>query len=106
MLMMNKIVRRDSDKLEDLPNVGACVAEDLRRLGIHTARALRGRDPYALYHRLNRTTGVRHDPCVLDTFIAVVDFVGGAPARPWWSYTEQRKRVLADRGEDGNRDGS
>jgi DNA transformation protein len=81
--------------LEDLPNVGKAIAADLRRIGIRTPDALAGRDPYALYDALNRATGVRHDPCVLDTFIAVVRFVDGAPARPWWHYTAERKRALA-----------
>jgi hypothetical protein len=82
-------------ELEDLPNVGKAVAADLRLIGIRTPRALAGRDPYALYAALNRKTGTRHDPCVLDTFIAAVRFVDGAPARPWWHYTAERKRTLA-----------
>ena len=83
--------------LEDLPNVGPAVAADLRLIGIRAPGALAGRDPYALYEALNRATGVRHDPCVLDTFIAVVRFMDGAPAQPWWKYTAERKRVLAAR---------
>jgi nucleotidyltransferase/DNA polymerase involved in DNA repair len=92
---MKKTVRRDSTSLEDLPNVGKSVAADFRRLGVRTPRDLRGRDPYALYAALNRATGTRHDPCVLDTFIAAVRYVEGAPARPWWKYTQERKRTLA-----------
>ena len=84
--------------LEDLPNVGPSVAADLRRIGIRTPQALAGRDPYALYTKLNRVTGTRHDPCVLDTFIAAVRFMEGAPAAPWWHYTAERKAALAARG--------
>ena len=94
---MTKIIRRDSAALEDLPNVGKSVAADLRRIGVRAPRDLAGRDPYALYDRLNRITGARHDPCVLDTFIAAVRYVEGAPARPWWHYTAERKRTLAAR---------
>jgi hypothetical protein len=83
--------------LEDLPNVGKAVAADFRALGIRKPAQLNGRDPYALYDRLNRVTGVRHDPCLLDTFIAAVRFVGGGPAKPWWAYTAERKRTLAAR---------
>ena len=86
---------RDVARLEDLPNVGPAVAADLRAIGITRPAQLAGRDPYALYEALNRHTGVRHDPCVLDTFIAVVRFVEGAPAKPWWAYTPERKRTLA-----------
>lgn len=92
---MPKTVRRDSTALEDLPNVGPAIAADLRRLRIRTPQALRGGDPLALYEKLNRVTGTRHDPCVLDTFIAIVRYVDGAPARPWWHYTAERKRMLA-----------
>jgi predicted flap endonuclease-1-like 5' DNA nuclease len=81
--------------LEDIPNVGPSIAGDLRRLGIRAPRELAGRDPYALYETLNRATGTRHDPCLLDTFIAAVRFMEGAPARPWWKYTAERKRTLA-----------
>jgi hypothetical protein len=83
--------------LEDLPNVGKAVAADLRRIGILAPRDLAGRDPYVLYEALNRATGVRHDPCMLDTFIAVVRFVDGGPAQPWWAYTAERKRTLGQR---------
>jgi hypothetical protein len=93
--MKTKPRRIDVTLLEDLPNVGPAVAADFVRLGIRTPRALAGRDPYALYDELNRITGTRHDPCVLDTFIAAVRFMDGAPARPWWKYTAERKRTLA-----------
>jgi hypothetical protein len=83
--------------LEDLPNVGKAIAADLRCIGVRTPAQLRGKDPFALYDKLNRATGVRHDPCVLDTFIAVVRFVEGGPARPWWVYTSERKMALAKR---------
>ena len=81
--------------LEDLPNVGTLIAGDLRRIGIRAPQSLAGRDPYALYDELNRVSGVRHDPCVLDTFIAAVRFMEGAPAVPWWHYTAERKAPLA-----------
>jgi len=81
--------------LEDIPNVGKSVAGDLRRIGIRAPRELAGRDPWLLYDTLNRVTGMRHDPCLLDTFIAAVDFMQGAPARPWWHYTAGRKAAQA-----------
>jgi len=84
-------------KLEDLPNVGKSIAADLRLVGIREPAELMRKDPYALYDRLNRVTGLRHDPCVLDTFIAVVRFVEGGPPHPWWAYTAERKRTLLKR---------
>ena len=83
----------ECERLEQLPNIGPAIAADLRLLGIGHPRELAGRDPFALYQQLGHATGKRQDPCVLDTFIAATDFMRGAPPRPWWSYTAQRKRV-------------
>jgi hypothetical protein len=79
--------------LEDLPNIGPSIAADLRLIGIHTPHELKGRDAFVLYQKLNAATGTRHDPCVLDTFMAAVDFMSGAAAAPWWAYTAQRKAL-------------
>jgi hypothetical protein len=84
-------------RLEDLPNVGPSIADDLRQLKIQKPEDLVGRDPYEMYDELCRLTGQRHDPCLLDTFIAAVRFMGGAPEKPWWKYTAERKRALAAR---------
>jgi len=80
--------------LEQLPNVGPAMAADLRLLGIHRPQALKGRDGLQLYHALCEATGHRHDPCVLDTLLAVVDFMHGAPPAPWWTYTARRKAMV------------
>ena len=92
---------QDAAALEDIPNVGPAVAADLRRLGITAPADLLGRDPYALYEDLCEITGQRHDPCLLDTFIAAVRYMEGAPKRPWWKYTAERKRELSARREAG-----
>lgn len=89
--------REEIARLEDIPNVGPAVAADLRRLGITSPADLPGRDPSALHEELCRITGQRHDPCLLDTFIAAVRFMEGEPKEPWWHYTAQRKRELAAR---------
>ena len=87
----------DAAALEDIPNVGPAVAADLRQLGITSSADLVGRDPYSMYNDLCRITGQRHDPCLLDTFIAAVRFMEGEPKKPWWKYTTERKRELAAR---------
>lgn len=81
-------------QLEQLPNVGKATAGDLRLLGIDEPQALIGRDPYALYDALCTITKQRHDPCMIDVFIAVVRFMEGAPSTPWWKYTPERKAEL------------
>lgn len=82
---------RDAKKLSDIPNIGPAVVRDLNMLGIHLPNDLLDKDPHILYIKLSTITGVRHDPCVLDTFIAAVDFMNGAEAKPWWWYTKGRK---------------
>lgn len=79
-------------RLTDIPNVGPAMAADLRLLGIAAPMDLHGQDPTALYLRLCRLTEARHDPCVLDSLMAAVAFIEADDARPWWAFTEQRKR--------------
>lgn len=86
----------DVERLEDLPNVGPAVASKLRRIDIETPSDLIGRDPYQMFEELAARTSSRSDPCLLDVFIAVTRFVSGEPARPWWSYTAERKMRLGE----------
>ena len=81
----------DVVQFEDIPNIGPAMTADFRLLGLADPDALIGRDPYALYDELCARTGVRHDPCVIDTFISAVRFMEGAPPHPWWHYTAERK---------------
>jgi hypothetical protein len=87
----DKVRRSQIQKLTDLPNVGPATAGDLRLLGIDKPEQLAGRNAYSLYQHLCDITQVRHDPCVLDVFLSLVDFANGAPARAWWHYSAQRK---------------
>jgi len=82
------------ETLEQLPNIGPALAADLRLIGITHPRELSSKDAFALYQQLCTATGQRHDPCVLDTFMAATDFMRGAPAAPWWHYTAQRKAMF------------
>ena len=85
-------VRREAVRmLTDLPNVGPATAGDLRLLGIDTPPQLVGRDAWALYAELCLITQQQHDPCVIDVFLSITDFMHGGEARPWWHYTAQRK---------------
>ncbi|PWF48378.1 helix-hairpin-helix domain-containing protein [Massilia glaciei] len=90
----SKVDRNKLERLEQLPNIGKACAADLRQLGIETPQGLIGRNACDLYEELCIVTGVRHDPCMLDTFMSIVSFMEGGPALPWWSFTEQRKRML------------
>ncbi len=76
----------------DIPNVGKKIAGYLKVLEINRPDQLRGTDPFVLYTRLCEKQNQRYDPCLLDTFMAAVDFMNGAEARPWWRYTAERKK--------------
>lgn len=86
-----KVVRETTKKLTDLPNIGKLLAKDLERIGIYTPETLKGKEPYALYQRLCEVTGKRQDPCVLDIFISITDFMNGGEPKVWWDYTAERK---------------
>ena len=90
---MKARLAKDAVRLEDIPNIGTALAEDLRQIGIVNPLDLKGKDGMELYHTLNRKTGARHDPCVADTFLAAVDFMNGGKAKPWWAFTPERKKI-------------
>lgn len=84
----------EAEKLEQIPNIGPACVKDLRLLGITKPQQLKGKDGLSLYRRLNKISGVRHDPCAADVFMAAVDFMNGGKPRPWWDFTEKRKQLL------------
>jgi hypothetical protein len=82
--------------LADLDGIGPAMLEDFRRLKVTSVTALARQDPTALYDRLCRLTGVRQDPCVLDTFCCAVaqarDPDLPAAQRRWWWWSRLRLR--------------
>ena len=83
-----------ASRLEQIPNIGKAVVQDLKLLGITKPSQLKNKNGIALYKKLNKLSGVTHDPCMADTFMAAVDFMNGGRARPWWDFTEKRKKIL------------
>ena len=80
--------------LTDIPNIGVSIAQDLRGLGITTPADVATMDPLAVFEALRGPMGQRHDPCVLDTFMAAHAFMNGGPRQPWWAFTAERKALL------------
>jgi len=87
-----KVQRSTTNKLTDLPNVGPAVARALETIGVNAPSDLESRDPFQMYELFCERTNVREDPCLLDTFMSITDYVSGNEPRPWWAYTEERKR--------------
>ena len=90
-----KVKRSHLTKLTDLPNIGKAAEADLIRLGIQIPHDLLGRNAYQMYDDLCRITGQKHDPCVIDVFLSIVDFINGSEPQDWWKFTAQRKAYLA-----------
>lgn len=81
--------------LKDLSGIGPAMLRDFRLLGIRSVEQLARKDAKALYEKLGRLTGVRQDPCVLDTFTCAVaqarDPRLPAAQRDWWYWSRVRK---------------
>jgi hypothetical protein len=93
---MNPSRQSNPAKLEDLPSIGKSIAADLRAIGILTPRQLAGRDPLAIFIELAGVMGRRHDPCVLYTLMSARHYLESGEKVPWWQFTEQGKKLLAD----------
>lgn len=82
-------------KLADLISVGPAMLRDFELLGIGSVGQLARQEPRKMYQRLNRKTGRRQDPCVLDTFRAAVAQARNPrlPAEQceWWYWSRKRK---------------
>lgn len=87
---------REVKKFQDIPNVGPAMTRDFNLLGINKPTDLIDKNPLALYKKMCKVSGVRQDPCVLDTYMAVIDFMNGAPTKPWFFYTKKRKKEYPD----------
>ena len=57
----NKVKRNRLLTLTDLPNIGPALAELLRTIDVHAVSDLVGRDPFAMYDTLCKTTATRQD---------------------------------------------
>lgn len=88
--------RQKLTNLQQIPNIGPAIATDLRLIGIDQPQDLIGKDPFEIYHQLCQKTNQRHDPCVLDVFMAAIDFMNGAEPLAWWKFTARRKKQYAN----------
>jgi DNA transformation protein len=81
-------------RLEDLPNIGRSIANDLRAIGIKSPAELRKRAPLVVFDDLKDTMGRRHDPCVFYTLLSVKHFFDTSESLPWWRFTAQGRKTL------------
>jgi hypothetical protein len=77
-------------RLREIPNVGPAIARRLAELGFDGVASLRGQDPEALFARTEAARGAPEDPCLLDTYRAVIAFAETGDARPWHAFSRER----------------
>jgi Pathogenicity locus len=82
-------------QLRDLISVGPAIEHDFHLLGVRSVLQLAKQEPQKLYSQLERLTGTRQDPCVLDVFRAAVAQARNPrlPAQKcqWWYWSRKRK---------------
>jgi pathogenicity locus Cdd1 protein len=82
-------------KLQDLVSVGPAIERDFEMMGICNVAQLAKQNPKKMYDKLCKLTGLRQDPCVLDTFEAAVAQAENPrlPAEKcqWWYWSKIRK---------------
>ena len=87
-------LKRTPDKtgLRSLMNVGPAMERDLHGLGVQSIPQLAAAEAAELFHRLERQCGARVDPCVYDTFRAIIHEARTGEKTAWFAWTEERKR--------------
>jgi hypothetical protein len=82
-------------QLAELISIGPAMLRDFEALGIRSVAQLAKQNPQRMYARLNRVTGQRQDPCVLDVFCAAVAQARNprlaAEKSQWWYWSKKRK---------------
>jgi Pathogenicity locus len=83
-------------RLKDLVSIGPAMLRDFELLGVHSVAELARQRPQQMYARLNRVSGQRQDPCILDVFRAAVAQARNPrlPAEQcqWWYWSRRRKQ--------------
>lgn len=88
-------------ELAGLISVGPAMLRDFETLGIRSVEQLAKQESMRMYRKLERATGHRQDPCVLDVFCAAVaqarDPRLPAEQCQWWYWSRARKEETKKR---------
>jgi hypothetical protein len=86
-------------QLKDLRGIGKKMLEDFDQLGIKSVNQLKSRDADRLYLRMCEISGVRQDPCVLDTYRCAIEQARNPnlpdEQKDWWYWSRVRKSGAA-----------
>jgi hypothetical protein len=85
----------DQRQLKDLRGIGRAMLKDFELLAVTSVRQLKTQSAERLYERMCEISGVRQDPCVLDTYRCAIEQARD-PALPaeqcdWWYWSRVRK---------------
>jgi len=87
-------------ELGELISIGPAMLRDFELLGIRSVVELARQNPQRMYEKMERATGQRQDPCVLDTFCAAVAQARNprleAERCQWWWWSRKRKERTKD----------
>ena len=83
-------------ELRSLMNVGPAVEGYLCGMGIRTLQQLAKREPDELFRKLQRQIGAACDPCLHDTFSAIIHEARTGQKTAWFAWTAERKRRMAN----------
>jgi hypothetical protein len=82
--------------LGELISIGPAMLRDFELLGIRSVAELAKQNPKRMYEKMERATGQRQDPCVLDTFCAAVAQARNprlaAEKCQWWWWSRKRNQ--------------
>ena len=91
---------KNTRQLADLISIGPAMLRDFEMLGIRNMKQLARQNPQRMYEKMERATGQRQDPCVLDTFCAAVAQAKNPRLAvekcQWWWWSRQRKKRSKD----------
>ena len=91
-----KNARTHERQLGELVSIGPAMLRDFELLGIRSISELARQNPQRMYEKMERATGQRQDPCVLDTFCAAVAQAKNprleAKKCQWWWWSRKRKK--------------
>jgi len=82
----------DRQGLLALMNLGPATLGYLAELGVTSVATLARQDADELYVRLQAQRHAPFDPCLHDTFAAVIHEARTGEKRPWFTFTAERKR--------------
>jgi Pathogenicity locus len=81
-------------ELRQIPGIGKACSYDLWNIGIRKVSDLKDKNPKTLYEKLITLTGVKHDVCMLYTFLCAVYFASTQKRDPeklkWWYWKDNK----------------